>query len=188
MLVFQNSGDGRIVGCQPWHPVGQLCARVNCIKRPRINIDILFYQRDPGDRTYVRSYITGLDEEKAYLQVRRFPVADTINCEAGGIFDKPRDALIHGAAAGSNPTGDVLPVGVMEFKTTSPRGRQSLIKSDTTSWLPLFGQYSIIGRSLALVDVNGNIATCCNIEPVVDPSPELIRSILGYQEQSNEVV
>jgi hypothetical protein len=185
-LVFENSGDGVQVGCQPWHQVNQLCARVSCVKRPRISMDILFFQNDPGDRTYVRSYITGLDMEKAYFQIRRDPVENTINCRAGGLYDKPRSGLILAAAAGENPTGDVLPVGTMTHKTTSPAGRQSVVKQDTTSWLPLFGPFSIIGRSLAIIDVNGRAATCCNIEPVTNPSPELITSILGYQEQSND--
>lgn len=193
MLVIHTL-DGTVVDCQPWRPVDQLCARVTCDKRPRVHIDILFFQRDPVDRTHVRSFITGLDGEKAYLQVRRNAISDPNECAdggtAGGLHDKPgrtTSGRFHGGAAGDNPTGDVLPVGTLEFKTTSLRGQQSLIKQDTTSWLPLFGPFSIIGRSLALVDVNGETVTCCNIQPVLDPSPELIRSILGYQEQSNRV-
>ena len=183
VLVFETP-DGQIIDCQPWQPIDQLCARVSCVKRPRLNIDILFYQRDPTDRTYVRSYITGLDEEKAYLQVRRDPVPDTINCDAGGLYDKPRRALTPGAHVGTDPTGDVLPIGTLTHKITSPRGRQSIVKTDTTSWLSLFGPFSIIGRSIALLDEDGDAVACCNINPVTDPSPELINSILGYQQES----
>lgn len=126
--------------------------------------------------------------EKRYLQVRRDPVTDSSECEAGGIYDKPRRALLHHSHVPQDPlklTGDVLPVGVMECKTTSPKDMNSVVVQDTTSWLPLFGPYSIIGRSLALTDANGVPVACCNIEHVVNPSPELINSILGYQEQSN---
>ena len=186
VIVFHGP-DGRVVDCQPWNPINQLCARVNCDKRPRIHMDILLFQRDPVDRTHVRTYITGLDGEKAYLQVRRDAVTDRNECAAGGLFDKGGRTGVnrfHGGAAGVYPTGDVLPVGTLEFKTTSLRDQYSVIKQDTTSWLPLFGPFSIIGRSLALVDLEGNTVTCCNIMPVLDPSPELIRSILGYQEET----
>ena len=185
ILVFYAADDGRFIDCQPWKPINQLCARVNCIKRPRIRIDVLFFQSDPTDRTHVRSYITGLDQDKLYLQVRRDPVTDGRNCTAGGIFDKPRNAQIFPSHVSDPPTGEILPIGVLEHKITSPRGRQSVVRQDTTSWLPLFGPYSIIGRSLVLVDTNGNAVVCCNIEPVTDPSPDLINSILGYQEESN---
>ena len=180
VLVIEQ--DGVIIDCQPWSPVNQLCARVNCDKRPRINMDILFFQYDPSDRTHVRSYITGLDMEKAYLQVRRDPVTNKRRCEAGGLYDK-RGPIVTASNAG-NPTGDVLPVGTLENKITSIVNRTSLVKQDTTSWLPLFGPFSIIGRSIALVDVDGNTVLCCNIEPVTEPDPVLINSILGYQEET----
>lgn len=191
VLVFHDSTTGAIVDCQPWNPINQLCARANCMKRPRINIDVLFFQSDPNDPTYIRSHITGLDQQKGYLQVRRDPVGDKDedqDCEAGGIFDKPRSGLQHGLHVSSPPTGDILPVGVLEHKFTSPRGRESLVEQGKTSWLPLFGPHSIIGRSLVLTDENGVPVACCDIEPVTDPSPELINSILGYQEQSNRPV
>ena len=185
ILVFHDAITLAVVECTTWSKINQLCARVNCIKRPRINMDVLFFQSDPNDRTHVRSYITGLDQEKAYLQVRQDPVSDTSMCEAGGIYDKPRNALLSNSHVGDKPTGDVLPVGVLEYKITSPRGRESVVKQDTTSWLSLFGPFSIIGRSLALTDENGVPVACCNIMPVEDPSPELINSVLGYQEQTN---
>ena len=188
ILVFHDAITLGVVECATWSKINQLCARVNCIKRPRINIDVLFFQSDPNDRTHVRAYITGLDQEKAYLQVRTDKVTDTSECEAGGIYDKPRiftNALISNSHVGDKPTGDVLPVGVLEYKTTSPRGRESVVRQDTTSWLPLFGPFSIIGRSLALADENGVPVACCNILPVDNPSPELINSVLGYQEQTN---
>ena len=186
ILVFHDSETGEVVDCQPWSKINQLCARVNCIKRPRIRMDILFFQNDPNDCTHVRSYITGLDQEKYFLQVRRDPITDTSECDAGGVYDKPRNALLSNShVASDGPTGDVLPVGVLEYKITSPKGRESIVKQDTTSWVPLFGPFSIIGRSVALTDANGVPLVCCNIEPVEDPSPELIDSVLGYQEQTN---
>lgn len=182
ILVIHGPG-GEVIDCQPWKPIDQLCARVNCIKRPRLRIDVLFFQRDPTDRTHIRSYITGLDGEKAYLQVRRDPVTDSSECDAGGLFDKPRPALTPGAHVGTIPTGDVLPIGTLEHKIASIRDMQSLVKQNTTSWLSLFGPHSIIGRSLAIINEDGEAVACCNIEPVIDPSPELINSLLGYQQQ-----
>ena len=180
-LVIETE-EGVVLGCEPWDPVNQLCARVSCTKRPRLGIDILFFQYDPSDRTHVRSFITGLDMEKAFMQVRRDPIVNKNRCNAGGLYDKVGPLLT--ASNAENPTGEVLPVGTLENKITSIYDRQSLVKQDTSSWVPLFGPYSIIGRSIAIVDKEGNTAVCCNIEPVVDPDPALINSILGYQEET----
>ena len=177
--------NGTLVGCQPWHPIDQLCARVHCTKRPRLHMDMLFFQYDPGDRTHIRSYITGLDNTAAYLQVRRDPVPDKLTCDAGGLYDKPRLSnlrpIIH-TPAGDKPTGDALPVGTTQYKISDIRNKTSHIKQDTTSWLPLHGAFTIIGRSIALVDVDNQVVMCCNITHVTDPSPELIDSILSYQD------
>ena len=148
-------------------------------------MDILFFQNDPGDRTHIRSYITGLDNNAGYLQVRRDPVENKLVCGAGGLYDKPRLSnlrpIIH-TPAGDKPTGDALPVGTTEFKISNIRNKTSLIKQDTTSWLPLHGAFTIIGRSIALIDANNQVVTCCNIENMTDPSPEVIDSILSYQD------
>ena len=51
-------------------------------------MDILFFQNDPHDWTHIRTHITGLDREAAYLQVRERPVDDQKNCSmAGGLLD-----------------------------------------------------------------------------------------------------
>ena len=180
-LVF-TLPDGTIVDCAPWHPVNQLCARAKCTKRPRLHMDILFFQYDPGDRTHVRTYITGLDERAAYMEVRRDAIPSKLECDAGGRYDKPRNGLLLGTPAGDYPTGDALPVGTMQFKIADLRNKTSLIVQDTTSWLPLFGSFTIIGRSITIVGRDNRVLMCCNIEPVTDPSPELIASILSYQD------
>ena len=177
ILVF--SVGNSIIDCQPWQPVKQQCARVTCVKRPRVYMDILFYQSDPGDRTHVRSFIIGLDGNKAYLQIRNKRANFTDCRDLGSIFDKPGSRFV-GAPFGKDPTGDALPVGTLEFKISSIRKQQSLRKGDTTSWLPLFGPYNIVGKSLALYDENGNVVTCCDIELMSNPNPGIVASILGY--------
>lgn len=149
-------------------------------------MDILFFQNDPGDRTHVRSYITGLDMEMAYLQVRRDPITFKNECAAGGLYDKESTPFV-ATAVSSTPTGDALPVGTMQFKISDIRDQTSLVKQDTTSWLPLFGPFSIVGRSVALVNNDGVTVACCNIMPMVEPSPDVINSILSYQERTNVV-
>lgn len=150
-------------------------------------MDILFFQYDPGDRTHLRTYITGLDEKAAYMEVRQDPITSKLECAAGGRYDKPRNgSLLFGSPAGDYPTGDVLPVGTMQFKIAGVRDKTSLRVQDTTSWLPLFGSFTIIGRSITIVGRNNRPLMCCNIEPVMDPSPELIASILSYQDAQRE--
>lgn len=186
VLVFEKA-NGRIVGCEELDHINQLCARVNCAKRPRVGIDILFYQSDPNDHTHVRSFVTGLDGEGARLEIREF-AAPNQNCTlAGGLYDKARGpGTVLSDSVVSSMNGIPIPIGTLHRKITPITDRPSLVKQDTTPWLPLFGQLSIIGRSIALVNNNGNTVTCCTIMEVTDPSPELITSILGYQEQTNE--
>ena len=183
VLVFSNGTD--IVGCQSWDTVNQQCARVSCIKRPRVNIDILFFQNDPGDRTHVRSYVTGLDGDALFLQIRENAVTNQNCSQSGRVFDKPRGGGSPniGTAVSDKPTGDALPVGTTQFKISDITGKTSLRYQDTTSWLPLFGPFSIVGKSIALVGVGGQEVTCCNIEAVADPDPALLASILAYQGQ-----
>ena len=182
VLVFED--ENGVVDCQPWQTIHQQCARVHCIKRPRVFIDMLFFQYDPGDRTHVRSHVTGLDGTSAYLQIRENKVEDRDDCSnLGPVYDKPGPKLTATPISG-DPTGDSLPVGTLEFKISSIRGEQSLRRQDTTSWLPLFGPYNITNRAMILVDENGERITCCNVEPIPDASEELVASILGYQEEA----
>ena len=170
VLVFEKA-NGRIVGCEELEHVNQLCARVDCIKRPRVGINILFYQRDPNDRTHVRSFVTGLDGEGAYLEIREFAAPNQTCSLAGGRFDKPRgpgtvitDSVI------TSMNGIPIPIGTLHTEITPITDRPSLVKQDATLWLPLFGQFSIIGRSIALVNNDGVTVTCCTIMEVTDPS------------------
>lgn len=183
VLVFED--ENGVVDCQPWQTIHQQCARVHCTKRPRVFIDMLFFQYDPGDRTHIRSHVTGLDGTSAYLQIRENKVENRDNCDdLGPVYDKPGPNNFVGTPISGDPTGDSLAVGTLEFKISNIRGEQSLRRQDTTSWLPLFGPYNITNRAMILVDENGRRITCCNVEPIPDASDELVASILGYQEEA----
>ena len=179
--VLVISGNNHTV-CAAWEPIRQHCARVTCTKRPRIHMDILFFQNDPHDWTHIRTHITGLDGEAAYLQIRERPVDDQKNCSmAGGLLDiNQGPGTLKIDAVFREPI--ILVTGALKINI---RGETSLRTQVITPWLPLFGPHSIVGRSIAIVSNSGDDIVCCNIEPMSDPSPELIRSILGYQEQSN---
>ena len=160
-------------------------ARVE-FQNPTINGQIIFYQAGPNDRTFARTYITGLRRRDVSLEIRAGGdgTCDTVTRENLDLLKKPGSSTtIIGRSVGPVKTGDAVVLGNLSTKLRIPPGSQSYRVTTSTPYLPLFGPYSIVGNTLVLADANGLPLACGLIQRWNDYPTGLAASILGYQNQ-----
>ena len=181
-----------IIACAGFQTIEPECAIVEFRTRGRRGIygNLLFYQNDPNDRTFVRTYVTGLRKISGSFEIRENPVPEDGNCSnVGAIVIRPGAAPVIGVpvSSGASQTGDTVVLGNLGPKLTIPEGAQNYRETAASSYLPLFGPYNITGNSLVLVrDDNGQPWACGTIRRW-HPFPEtLIASISGYQESTKK--
>ena len=137
-------------------------------------VDFYVYQSDPHDPTYIRLHRNGLEQaedinDDLYIQIRERPVGEDKNCSnLGPVFEPRPDFEALPEIDNVIQTGERDNLG--ELRNKIPLGNPPR----RTSWLPLFGQNSIIGRSLVLHDGDGNVINCANIDQE-SPPPGMTR-------------
>ena len=191
LVIKDENFSEDIIACATSKPANPLCARAKFRTRTQF-IQLYFVQLDPHDRTFVHAYVIGLNGQGGYFEIHENPVPDGASqhviCDdfsdsgLGGVFDKQGGRLFSDgeSSGGTGRTGgNTLPVGVLDRKLTDFRGQASYTTTDFSHFLPLFGPFSIIGRSLVLFDADGNPIACGNIELNKLPA-SMIDSILGY--------
>ena len=204
-LAIQDANGGfNVIACESAQPINPECALVTFQSSRTRGIfgNLLFYQDDPNDRTFVRTYVTGLRQENASFIIRENPVPAPVedptrpgykirsNCSnttLGPIIMRPGAPVVGVPPSGSDQTGDTVILGNLGPKLTIPAGSQSYRETASSSYLPLFGPYNITGHSLVLVqDDTGEPLACGTIERW-HPFPErLVASIAGYQESTKK--
>ena len=185
-LVVQgaNGSDDRIACCTNL-PVEPKAAYVYFRTRTLFG-NMLFYQTGPHDRTFVRTYVIGLNGEAGYFQIHENACPPGVGCDddvVGDIYDKPGTRLYgNGVFSGAGiDTGNLGPIGRLDPKLSDISSANSYRRTDSSSYLPLFGPYSIIGRCLVLYNAEGEPWACSTIMDW-SPIPErIVPSILGYQ-------
>lgn len=181
-----------IISCANFQNIEPECSIVEFRTRGRRGIygNLLFYQNDPNDRTFVRTYVTGLRQVNGSFEIREDPVPEDGDCsELGNIIVKPGAAPVIGVPVPSDgiQTGDTVILGNLGPKLTIPNGAQSYRETVASSYLPLFGPYNITGHSLVLVrDDTGEPWACGTIERWHPFPVSLIASISGYQESTKK--
>ena len=145
---------------------------------------ITFYQASPNDRTYARTYITGIGNKQVSLAIYTLGDGTCDQASNAGIFRKPGPATrLIGRPIGAVKTGDAVILGNLSTKLNIPPNLQSYRVTTSTAYLPLFGPYSIVDNTLALVDANGALLACGLIKRQNDYPTGLAASILGYQDE-----
>ena len=201
-LAIQGAnGVFNVIACESAQPIYPECALVTFQSSRTRGIfgNLLFYQNDPNDRTFVRTYVTGLRQENVSFIIRENPVPapvrdptrpgykiqpDCSNTTLGPIITRPG---AQGVPLSSDVTGDTVILGDLGPKLTVPAGSQSYRETASSSYLPLFGPYNITGHSLVLVQDDTGEPLACGTINRWHPFPErLVASIAGYQESTKK--
>lgn len=203
-LAIQGAnGAPNVIACASAQPIDPECAIVTFMSSRRMGLfgNLLFYQSDPNDRTFVRTYVTGLRQVNASFVIRENPVPDPMpdparpgytiqsdcsNTSLGPIIMRPGAPVI-GVPPGTDVTGDTVILGNLGPKLTIPPGSQNYRVTASSSYLPLFGPYNITGHSLVLVRDDTGEPWACGTINRWHPFPErLVASLTGYQESTKK--
>lgn len=148
--------------------------------------DFHFWQVSPDDRTYVRAHLTGLRGVDYSLRVYTNEIGMGEACNDGGlgdVFSKEGGEFI---IPGDTLTNDAGSIGNLDSLLPLEEGQESLRVTVASSFLPLFGPYSILGRTLALVnEATGDIVACGTIMRQGEVPLTEIASFSGFQDLNN---
>lgn len=174
---------GLVIACGEVEGLQPQVAQVE-FKSPTIFGQITFYQASPNDRTYARTYITGIGNKNVSLAIFTNGDGTCDQARNAAILRKPGSSTtIIGRPIGVVKTGDAVVLGNLSTKLNIPPNVQSYRVTTSTAYLPLFGPYSIANNTLALVDANGALLACGAIKRQNDYPTGLAASILGYQNE-----
>lgn len=188
LVVVIRDENSTILGCSQLEMIPPVSARTQ-LRYSSVFGDFLFWQTGPDDRTYVRVYLTGLNGRDFSLRIYTNPVQMGDTCDEqtlGAIFSKPGGEFILPRAPNAPLTSDAGSIGALDVLLPLPPGQISVRNTTSSSFLPLFGPYSIVGKTLALVLEDTNRIVACN--PIMRqggyPQGELA-SLLAYQDLNN---
>ena len=183
-------GDGnRTIGCAPLKNVPPLRAVASFRGFTEVG-DFVFYQDGPDDETYIKAFLTGLPMRGVPYSLRIYEGVGTESdpcniAQLGSIYRVPGRALFTSGSGVLTRDGCILGnlEGVLPIESNQD------IRSTVSSSLPLFGPFSVIGRTLALVSGTNNIVACSVIKnSCTTCTPQMFNSILGYQNLNYPVV
>lgn len=181
-----SDGSNANLGCAPLELINTRSATAR-FSTPSISGTVQFWQHGPDDRTYIRPHIIGLGSTGPFSLVifeGRGPESDPCNrTSLGSIHTRQGRAFSLPITTDGIPTSDSCRLGGLDVLL--PLEGASFLQSTTSSsFLPLFGPYRIVGRTLALVREDGSIAAC---SPIMCQGCTLGRlsSLLGYQDLNN---
>lgn len=167
--VFPN-GSREILDCAAHQPVPPMTAQAvgfSPKKRSFLYYNFLFAQRSPNDLTEIRYSVIGQDCSSLIYTIHDNPVPpDGVCSGVGAIFDRPGIRFetdgISSAMSGDGTT-DYGAVGDLTGKIRGSSKTGDCKGTVFTPYLPLFGHFSIIGKSLVLRQSDGTALACMNI-------------------------
>lgn len=186
--IGQSNGSALHLGCAALNLAKPRTATAR-FRTSTITGDFHFYQDGPDDRTYIRPYLIGLNRRGPFsLRIFQGMGTESDPCNAtllGNVISRPGGAFTNPVAMGGIQTSDSCVLGNLDAILPIEDEATSLRKATSTSNLPLFGPYSIIGRTIALVRADNTIAACGPIECPECSVGGRYNSLLGYQELNN---
>lgn len=148
--------------------------------------DFLFWQNGPDDRTYVRAHLTGLRGTDYSLRIftNKLEMGEPCNPDTlGDVVSKQGGEFI---LPGNTPTNDGGSIGNLDALLQLVDGQQSLRTTVSSAFLPLFGPYSVLDRTLGLVnEETGVIEACGTIMRQAEYPLGEFASLSGYQDINN---
>lgn len=132
-----------------------------------VYFNFVFSQKSPNDLTEVRYVVAGQDCSSLIYTIHENPVPANGDCNAvGAIFDKQgvrfeNDGI--SSAMGADETSDYGAIGDLTGKIRGSSATGSCKGTVFTPYLPLYGHFSIIGKSLVIRKNADTILGCTNI-------------------------
>lgn len=184
-LTVTISDNGVAVACAQLEASEPLVGRTQ-FRTLTIFGDFLFWQAGPDDRTYIRAHLTGLRGVDYSLRVYTNEIGMSLLCTnkvLGEVFSKQGGEFI---IPGDTLTNDAGSIGNLDSLLPLEEGQESLRVTVSSSFLPLFGPYSILDRTLALVnEETGEIVACSAIMRQAEYPVAELASLSGYQDENN---
>ncbi len=187
IVIGEASGGPGILGCAALELISPLHAKTE-LRTSTIRGLFDFWQNGPDDRTNIRADLTGLDDEDYSLRIFRDPAPPMgMACgDLGGVFQRNGGVITSAVNPNCPLTRDSCITGNLDSIFPLERGQRSFRMTVSTSTLPLFGPYTIIGRSLGLVLESTNEIIACSTIMLEQGAPQgELASILGYQDFNN---
>uniref|UniRef100_A0A3P9JLK0 Superoxide dismutase copper/zinc binding domain-containing protein n=1 Tax=Oryzias latipes TaxID=8090 RepID=A0A3P9JLK0_ORYLA len=126
-----------------------------------------FFQTSPFDLTRITVNLTNLNQVGPY-HVHQFPVPNSIgsglcsNANVGGHWNPfGIDTMSQSYPKGPGSTHDKYEIGDLSTKHESLKDKSMIMKTFTDFNLPLFGQNSIVGRSVVIHSQTDNARFAC---------------------------
>lgn len=150
--------------------------------------DFLFWQTGPDDRTFVRAHLTGLNRNRNYslriYQGERMMGQPCASIGSRALFR--RTGRIASLPLGDRLTNDACVTGNLDSVLPIPIGSNSLRTTQSSSFHPLFGPFTLVGNTLALINDDTNmVIACANIMREPDYPQGRHASLIGYQNLDN---
>ncbi|XP_049808255.1 uncharacterized protein LOC126251704 isoform X3 [Schistocerca nitens] len=141
---------------------------------PSIKGKLEYFQQTEYDITDIEANIEGLEDTNGF-HIHVVPVDPSLEfpCEASSLYDyyNPYNVSLHLSPAPATGTTDQYQMGDLSGKFGTLDGLTSLNSAFNDTHLPLFGPYSIIGRSVVINKKNKNHRwACSSIERGYSPS------------------
>ncbi|XP_046993173.1 uncharacterized protein LOC124605492 isoform X1 [Schistocerca americana] len=141
---------------------------------PSIKGKLEYFQQTEYDITDIEANIEGLEDTNGF-HIHVVPVDPSLEfpCEASSLYDyyNPYNVSLHLSPAPATGTTDQYQMGDLSGKFGTLDGLTSLNSAFNDTHLPLFGPYSIIGRSVVIHKKNKNHRwACSSIERGYSPS------------------
>jgi hypothetical protein len=187
LMVVIRDTDGTPLACAALEMPAPLSGRAQ-FRTLTVFGDFLFWQNGPDDRTYVRAHLTGLRGRNYALRIYENAVSDSNKhpcnlTELGDVFSKTGGNFIQ---PGLVLTNDAGPIGNLDALLPLEVGQESLQITSSSAFHPLFGPYTILGRTLGLFNMDtGEVEACSTIMRQTEYPPGEIASLLGYQDLNN---
>ena len=187
LTVRIGDSDGSDLGCAPLGFARPRTATAQFSTSTTFG-SFQFWQNGPDDRTMVRPHLTGLGRGGPFsLMIFEGigPASDPCNRTLlGNVYTRPRGAFTLPVSTSGILTGDSCLLGNLNSILPLNDDASFLRSSGSSNFLPLFGPYSIIGRTLALLRADNTIVACSPIM-CIDCTPGRFSSLLGYQDFNN---
>lgn len=185
LMVVIRDNEGRPLGCAVLEMPAPQLGRAQ-FRTLSVFGDFFFWQNGPDDRTYVRTHLTGLRGTDYSLRIFENTAIMTHPCdldELGNVFSKQGGEFILPANLLTNDAGAI---GNLDSLLVLVEGQQSLRTTVSSSFLPLFGPYTILGRTLGLVNEETGVVEACNTIMRQEDYPQgELASLLAYQDLNN---
>ena len=187
LLVAIHDDSSNPLACAAFEMITPITARAQ-LRYSSVFGDFLFWQTGPDDRTFVRVHLTGLNREDYSLRIHcnSIPASGCDAEELGEVFSKPGGEFILPRTDDSPMTPDAGDTGNLDVLLGLPPGQVSVRTTTSTTNLPLFGPFSVMGKTLALVrEDTGRIVACSEIMLQGEYPQGELSSVTGYQNVNN---